>query len=39
MYVEKTLSFPPEIPYLAIFRLQLEKAIVMLDFTIQFVRM
>ena len=33
MYVERTLNFALEIPYLAIFRLELEKTIVMLDFT------
>ena len=31
--VERTSSFASKIPYLAIFRLELEKAIVMLDFT------
>ena len=39
MQVEKTLNFAREIPYLATFRLQLEKTIVMLDFTTQLVRM
>ena len=32
MYVEKTLNFELKIPYLAIFRLELEKSIAMLDF-------
>ena len=39
MKVEKTLNFAREIPYLAILRLELEKTIVMLGFTIQFVKM
>ena len=33
MYMERALNFALKIPYLAIFRLELENNIVMLDFT------